>query len=170
MLICGCNHISRKVHTMSNPFGDTFDDEREEVMEGFLCPICKANFPSPDRLTAHFDTHSEDDQDLLKSFKEMFISARNKIIRIDDTMAPNSQGGANFQTKKINVRAPVYPQDVGTDCSHLSYFRAIRTPRLERYATETNKLIIRLHKLLTELPRDPAQRRQHEKNVNDFPI
>lgn len=153
---------------MSNPFGDTtFDDDREEVMEGFLCPICKANFPSPDRLTAHFDTHSEDDQDLLKSFKEMFISARNKIIRNDDANSQNTQAGANFQPKKLNVRAPVYPQDVGTDCSHMSYFRAIRTPRLERYATETNKLIIRLHKLLTDLPRDQAQRRQHEKNVND---
>lgn len=151
---------------MSNPFGDTFDnDHDDEVMEGFLCPICKANFPLPDQLTAHFDTHSEDDQDLLKSFKEIFISARNKIIRNDDTNSSNTQGSANFQTKKINVRALVYPQDVGTDCSHMSYFRAIRTPRLERYATETNKLIIRLHKLLTDLPRDPAQRRQHEKNV-----
>lgn len=150
---------------MSNPFGDTFYDERDEVMEGFLCPICKANFQSPDQLTAHFDTHSEDDQDLLKSFKEMFISARNKIIRNDDTFSPNTQSGANFQAKKVNVRAPIYPQNVGTDCSHMSYFRAIRTPRLERYATETNKLIIRLHKLLTDLPRDQTQRRQHEKNV-----
>lgn len=40
-----------------------------------------------------------------------------------------------------------------------------RTPRLERYATETNKLIIRLNKLLTNLPSDPAHRKQHEKNV-----
>lgn len=151
---------------MSNPFGDTYDDDRDdEVMEGFLCPICKANFQSPESLTAHFDTHSEQDQDLLKSFKDIFISARNKIIRNDDANSTNTQSGANFQAKKICVRAPVYPQEVGTDCSHMSYFRAIRTPRLERYATETNKLIIRLHKLLTDLPRDPAQRRQHEKNV-----
>lgn len=150
---------------MSNPFGDAFDD-REEVMEGFLCPICKANFQSPDRLTAHFDTHSEDDQDLLKSFKDIFISAKNKIKRFDDTISPNTQTSSNFQPGKLNVPAPVYPQEVGTDCSHFSYFRAIRTPRLERYATETNKLIIRLHKLLTDLPRDQAQRRQHEKNVS----
>lgn len=153
---------------MANPFGDTFDDDREVVMEGFLCPICKANFLSPDRLTAHFDTHSEDDQDLLKSFKDIFISARNKIIRIDETISSNTSAGVNFQPKKINVKAPIYPQDVGTDCSHMSYFRAIRTPRLERYATEANKLIIRLHKLLTDLPRDPTQRRQHEKNVIIF--
>lgn len=153
---------------MSNPFGDAFDGG-EEVMEGFLCPICKANFQSPDRLTAHFDTHSEDDQDLLKSFKDIFISAKNKIKLFDEpSAAPNSQSSISFQPKKLNVTAPIYPQDVGTDCSHISYFRAIRTPRLERYATETNKLIIRLHKLLTDLPREQSQRRQHEKNVNDF--
>lgn len=150
--------------SMANPFSDSFD-EREEVMEGFLCPICKADFRSPDRLTAHFDTHSEDDQDLLKSFKDIFISAKNKITRFDDTISPNQ----NFvQPKKLNVPAPVYPQDVGVDCSHIAYFRAIRTPRLERYATETNKLIIRLHKLLTDLPSEPSQRRQHEKNVHKF--
>lgn len=152
---------------MSNPFSDAFDD-REEVMEGFLCPICKANFHSPDRLTAHFDTHSEDDQDLLKSFKDIFISAKNKIKLFDEPSAPNAPNSINFQPKKLNVPAPIYPQDVGSDCSHISYFRAIRTPRLERYATETNKLIIRLHKLLTDLPREQSQRRQHEKNVNEF--
>lgn len=152
---------------MSNTFGDGYDED-EEVMEGFLCPICKQNFQSPDRLTAHFDTHSEDDQDFLKSFKDMFISAKNRIKRFDETISPNVQSSSNFQPGKLNVLAPVYPQNVGADCSHFSYFRAIRTPRLERYATETNKLIIRLHKLLTDLPRDPAQRRQHERNVSQF--
>lgn len=152
---------------MLNPFGDALDDEKEEVMEGFLCPICKADFRSPDRLTAHFDTHSEDDQDLLKAFKDIFISAKNKIKRFDDGISSNNQNIASTsQVSKLNVAAPIYPQDVGVDCSHFSYFRAIRTPRLERYATETNKLIIRLHKLLTDLPHDPSQRRQHEKNVS----
>lgn len=38
---------------------------------------------------------------------------------------------------------------------------------MERYATEANKLIIRLHKLLTNLPEDTAQRRQHEQSVKN---
>lgn len=149
---------------MSNPFGN--DDDTDEVMEGFLCPICKADFRSPDRLTAHFDTHSEDDQDLLKAFKDILISAKNKIKRIDDGISNNTLSAGTSQPGKLNVSAPVYPQDVGVDMSHISYFRTIRTPRLERYATETNKLIIRLHKLLTDLPSDQSQRRQHEKNVS----
>lgn len=153
---------------MSNPFDN---DDNEEVLEGFLCPICKEDLKSSDRLTAHFDSaHSDDDQDLLKSFKDIFITAKNRITRFDDSsrQSNNQAAGGQLNPKKINVPAPVYPQDVGVDCSHISYFRAIRTPRLERYATETNKLIIRLHKLLTDLPNDPALRRQHEKDVNRF--
>lgn len=42
----------------------------------------------------------------------------------------------------------------------------LRTPRLERYATETNKLIIRLHKLLTDRPLDSEQRKKHEQTVS----
>lgn len=159
---------------MSNPFGD--DSDAGEFLEGFLCPICKEDLKSPDRLTAHFDSvHSDDDQDLLKSFKEIFITAKNKIKRLDETILTNQSGEnivkATFsQPKKLNVLAPIYPQDVGVDCSHFSYFKAIRAPRLERYATETNKLIIRLHKLLTDLPNDPVQRKQHEKNVRNTAI
>lgn len=149
---------------MSNPFGDEFD----EVLEGFLCPICKEDLRSPDRLTAHFDSaHSDDDQDLLRSFKDIFITAKKKI-GLDDSKAltgPTSSASTSTRNIDIRARAPIYPQNVGCDCSHFEYFRAIRTPRLERYATETNKLIIRLHKLLTDLPADQAQRRQHEKNV-----
>lgn len=56
-------------------------------------------------------------------------------------------------------------QEVGAEYNHLEYFPSIRNPRLERYASETNKLIIRLHKLLTNLPMDPVLRKQHERNI-----
>lgn len=155
---------------MSNPFGETFEEKEEgdAMMEGFLCPICKVDFRSPEQLTAHFDTNSGDDADLLKAFKDIFISAKNKIKRFDDGISPNTQLNVSSSQpgRKLNIPAPVYPQDVGVDRSHILYFRAIQTPRLERYATETNKLIIRLHKLLTDLPSDQSQRRQHEKNVS----
>lgn len=42
---------------------------------------------------------------------------------------------------------------------------AFRTPRLERYASETNKLIIRIDKLLKERPTDPVQRKLHDQKV-----
>ena len=36
---------------------------------------------------------------------------------------------------------------------------------LSRYATETNRLIVRLDKLLTHLPNEAGRRREHEKAV-----
>ncbi|XP_067627035.1 rabenosyn-5-like, partial [Eurosta solidaginis] len=56
-------------------------------------------------------------------------------------------------------------QEVGADRNHLEYFQTVRNPRLERSASETNKLLIRLHKLLTNLPVDPVLRKQHERNI-----
>lgn len=157
---------------MSNPFDDNNgDDDKESVLEGFLCPICKADLKSPNRLTAHVENIHSDDQDLIKSFRDIFITAKNKIKRFDESFNNGGGSGGNdtglkatfSSPKKVNVLAP---QDIGADCNHISYFKAIRSPRLERYATETNKLIIRLHKLLTNIPSDPHQRKQHERNVN----
>lgn len=155
---------------MSNPF----ESDNDSVLEGFLCPICKEDLKSPDRLTAHVENVHSDDQDLLKSFRDIFITAKNRIKRFDENLSIQGSGGGGSSDGSIKpllsqtiARAALYPQNiVGADCSHMSYFKAIRNPRLERYATETNKLIIRLHKLLTNLPSDPVQRKQHEKNVN----
>lgn len=43
--------------------------------------------------------------------------------------------------------------------SHTVYFKEIRNTRLERYSSETNKLLIRLDKLLNNLPTDPVDRK-----------
>lgn len=43
--------------------------------------------------------------------------------------------------------------------SHTNYFKEVRNMRLERYSTETNKLLIRLDKLLNNLPSDPVDRK-----------
>lgn len=155
---------------MSNPFGA--DDEDADVLEGFLCPICKEDLKSPDRLTVHFDNvHSEDtDPDFIKSFKEMFTSAKNKIKRFDEPAGAGASGSDSIsRTMGLqpaqNVRPLSYMQAIGADCSHFAFFKEVRAPRLERFATEANKLIIRLHKLLTDLPSDPVKRKEHEKNV-----
>lgn len=155
---------------MSNPFNDGDDDIN--VLEGFLCPICKEDLRSPDRLTVHFDNvHSDDtDPDFIKSFKEIFISAKNKIKRFDDNVGTTSSSGSEPRSLGLQparyIRPLSYMQEIGTDFSHFDLFKEIRAPRLERFATETNKLIIRLHKLLTDLPSDPVKRKEHEKNVS----
>lgn len=39
-----------------------------EILEGFLCPICKADLGTAIQLHTHFQEHTED-QDVLKSLK-----------------------------------------------------------------------------------------------------
>jgi len=49
--------------------------------------------------------------------------------------------------------------------SHTDHFRQERSRRADMLAMDTNKLIIRLEKLLTSLPADPVKRRSHEQSV-----
>lgn len=39
-----------------------------EILEGFLCPVCKADLGTALQLHTHFQEHTED-QDVLKSLK-----------------------------------------------------------------------------------------------------
>lgn len=144
------------------------DGNGAEILEGFLCPICKADLKTPDRLTAHFETDHTDDQDILRSFKDILMTAKKKMRVFDDIVpasAISSDNSQKFHQAAVNPFDDRRSQECGTDVNHMAYFRAIRTPRLERYATETNKLIIRLHKLLTDRPSDSIQQKQHEQSV-----
>lgn len=166
---------------MSNPFDDPDEAsgggmlllgprDDAEILEGFLCPICKADLKTPERLTAHVEQQHSEEQDLLKSLKEMFSFAKKKILNLDETASElarnldSSLQGAGSGSARVENPIFALGQTVGTDCDHLSYFKAVRNPRLERYATETNKLIIRLDKLLDGLPSDPDARKRHEQS------
>jgi rabenosyn-5 len=47
-----------------------------EILEGFLCPICKVDLGTAVQLHAHFQEHTED-QDVLKSLKgTMFTTSQ----------------------------------------------------------------------------------------------
>lgn len=112
----------------------------DNVLEGFLCPICKEDLKAPERLTAHFESSHSEDQDLLKSFKDIFLTAKKKIKYFDENVLSGADSGgsgaaggsgsssATFTSspKKINIPPPVYPQDIGSDCDHTEYFKAIR--------------------------------------------
>lgn len=54
------------------------------------------------------------------------------------------------------------PQDPGPFSSHTEYFKGIRRERLDHRTTETNKLIIRLDRLLRVYGSD---RKQHEQDL-----
>lgn len=171
---------------MSDSFAHLPATDQHHQIEGFLCPMCKVDFKAPDRLTAHFDAeHSEQDQDLLQSFRGILLGAKKRIrnefgstaaAASDDSYAASARSSSRDQSQQQQPRnTSAYPpifrddaadaQPIGTDVEHTAYFVAIRAVRLERFATETNKLIIRLHKLLTDRPSDAVQRKHHEQSV-----
>ena len=49
--------------------------------------------------------------------------------------------------------------------SHFDYFRGERSKRADMKAMDTNKLILRLERLMTSLPVDPVKRRAHEQSI-----
>ena len=49
--------------------------------------------------------------------------------------------------------------------SHFAELKKIRSSRVDRFATETNRLIVRLDRLLENVPADAGKRRDHEQNI-----
>ncbi|XP_039747354.1 rabenosyn-5 [Pararge aegeria] len=135
----------------------------EEILEGFLCPICKADLKSASQLTSHFESLHQEEQDVLKSLKDIFGKAKKVILNADDTNLKETFDRAlKFNSQEYY---PYEEQTIGVSRSSSDYFKAVRSARLERYATETNKLLIRLDKLVFNMPSEPNQRKQHEQEV-----
>lgn len=151
-------------------------NEGSEIMEGFICPICKSDERRLERLLQHFDEQHSEEKDLIQTFRDVFKIAKKKILNLDENEVTRP---SENNTKLVKQPSNTNPfgdefdmldihQDIGVYQNHTDYFKAIRNPRLERFATETNKLIIRLNKLLTNRPTDPQQIKQHEQNVRAY--
>lgn len=44
------------------------------VLEGFLCPVCKADFGAAVKLLAHFEKEHNEDKDVLQAFKGKHVT------------------------------------------------------------------------------------------------
>lgn len=133
------------------------------VLEGFICPICKSDLGDASKLLFHFeDVHSEE-QDFIKSFKDLYDKAKKKILKQD---TPSSASLNNLrQASTASFDYSHEPQEIGTTRSRKKKFDAIRDERMQRLAVPTNQLIIRLGKLLENMPTDPLKRKAHEQNT-----
>lgn len=134
----------------------------DEILEGFLCPICKTDLKSATQLTSHFESQHEEEQDLLRSLKDIFGKAKKIILNADESELKDTFDRA---LKLQDIFYVDEEQTLGVSRSSSDYFRAVRSARLERFATETNKLLIRLDKLVCNMPSEASQRKQHEQEV-----
>ncbi|XP_075229149.1 rabenosyn-5 [Lycorma delicatula] len=138
------------------------DGENAAVMEGFLCPICKADLGTYGRLVTHFqDAHSEE-QDLLKSFKDLLGKAKKRILKLEE-----GSDSAPSVRRLFSPQESFHwdPQEFGASTSHMRFFEAARNARLEMYTVNKNRLIIRLDKLLQNIPTDPVKKKAHEQKM-----
>ncbi|XP_054273922.1 rabenosyn-5 [Macrosteles quadrilineatus] len=132
------------------------------MIEGFLCPMCisKGDFGTAIKLMTHFQEEHSGEQDLLRSFKELFGKAKKKILKQDDFADYNFTSRLQSPTGNVEWE----DQELGTTMSHFSSFEKIRAARLQRFSIPVNQLLIRLDKLLEGMPRDPAKKKAHEQN------
>ncbi|CAO1376245.1 unnamed protein product [Diamesa serratosioi] len=150
-------------------------DDRSDIIEGFICPVCKSDERDFDNLIEHFQKSHSDDKDLLSSFKDVFRSAKKKILNFDESeLSKTFDNTLKSSISLISGNQNQYqdgfdfidePQELGLCVDYFQYFKGIRNPRIERYATETNKLIIRLNKLLSDRPSEPVSIKLHEQNL-----
>nr|CAH7759468.1 unnamed protein product [Callosobruchus chinensis] len=128
----------------------------EGSLEGFLCPKCMKDLRSPQNLISHFESSHSEEQDLLKSIKSIYGKAK-KIFKLDEQDLEQFKKELNLERNFIDEE-----QEPGPTKSYTEYFKEIRRDRLEHRTTETNKLIIRLDRLLQL---DGSDRKQHEQEL-----
>lgn len=135
------------------------------VLEGFLCPVCKADLGTAIKLLSHFEKEHNEDKDVVQAFKDLFGKAKKKILKNEGLQAGDSD--VSTKSRKVVGYSPnLYePQCLGAIRSHTKLFASVRSQHLEHYTVETNKLLIRLDKILRDLPSDPLKRKAHEQEV-----
>lgn len=152
---------------MATPFAC----DNVEIREGFLCPICTQDLGTVDQLQFHFEnSHSSEDRAVFHSIKDLFGKAKKKILKLDsspDEGVDHSSASNEVAAKPRYSSSPLFyeDQEIGATSSHTDYFKSVRSSRIDRFVVETNKLLIRLDKLLTDSPSDPAGRKAYEKSV-----
>ncbi|XP_050413256.1 rabenosyn-5 [Patella vulgata] len=135
------------------------------IMEGFLCPVCLKDFGTVSQLQDHFeDAHSSEDKAVLQSLKGFFDKAKRRILGNKEFgfRESNTQSIENPSTTCFSGYDPTWweYQELGVTHYHTDAFRAVRDARIDHFVVETNKLLIRLDKLLDpDAPREASKRK-----------
>ncbi|XP_073229066.1 rabenosyn-5-like isoform X2 [Porites lutea] len=128
--------------------------DADEIKEGFLCPMCLKDLRSASILQKHFEESHSDDKDTLRQIRGMFGKAKRKIMdKIDSSDTDGIITGSEDDVPEGLVTRGVDPflwdhQEFGTSRSRFREFRERRDAEIDRFVVETNKILIRLEKLL----------------------
>ncbi|XP_021949113.1 rabenosyn-5 [Folsomia candida] len=152
---------------------------QEAISEGFICANCRRQFGGVSELLTHYELCQKkggggDENGASSGFKSIFGKARQKLkfesqqiqsqFQQQQPSWSSSRGpqqGSGFQDKSSPTPTYFNDFDTSTDVqgvvrSSFEDFRKIRSGRMERYAAESNKLKIRLSKLVSGLEKFPG--------------
>ncbi|CDW52866.1 FYVE domain containing protein [Trichuris trichiura] len=125
------------------------------VHEGFLCPVCKKNCFSTTQLQAHFnDCHcdvSHAEAPASSQLRDLFGWAKNRIFKQDAQKAdiqPSTSSETVLGTHYFTFPAVLEFEFAGVSTSLTRYFKKLRSANVDQSVVQTNKLIIRLDKLV----------------------
>lgn len=169
---------------MANPFDDDYeslDAGDQQIKEGLICPVCLQDFARVNQLQDHFlSAHADEansgsgsSNNIGTQLKGLIGKAKKKILK-DERLETSSTFDAPEEStsRVLSVIPPSLfysswreNQVIGQNRSHFEHLKEVRDRRVERYVIETNKLLIRLDKLISDAPTDLEKRKQHEKNV-----
>lgn len=169
-------------------------DNELVVKEGFLCPICLRDLGDIVQLQVHVteghaapSAASEAADLALHHMKDFLGRAKQRILKFESTLTSISpvvqiRGDEEQQSASqasISVatgarsgymdESPPSPQTMGPTTSHTAYLKRIRDASVDQCAVETNKLIIRLDKLVTDAPSDPSKRKGIQQESKRWP-
>lgn len=147
-----------------------------EILEGFLCPICVQDLGSLALLQDHFDViHAGEDRALINQIKGLFGKAKRVLLGQELESAEGFSGpilDPSLVSPSISSAFggldPTWwePQEIGVTRSLTDSFNTARSLRIDRFVIETNKLLIRLDKLVnSDIPMDAVKRKAFEKTV-----
>ncbi|XP_072026267.1 rabenosyn-5-like [Amphiura filiformis] len=149
-----------------------------QIKEGFLCPICMQDLNSVYQLQSHFeDVHGNEDSAMLQQLKGFFGKAKAKLLKKDESaedllrlqqreLEDEINTGATFsEDRKGGLASPLWEtQELGASTNHFDYFKRNRSSKVDNFVVETNKLMIRLEKLVN-YSQEANKRKDFEKNV-----
>lgn len=161
---------------MANPFEDDYEEtaSNQVVKEGLICSFCFEEFSQITQLKDHFEAVHLDNKakpgssnNFGSQIKGLIGKAKKKILKEDGYEVVDSDISTNDANSSSQYYYTIWRenQTIGQTRSHFEEFRQIRERRVERYIIETNKLLIRLDKLITDAPQEIEKRKQHEKHV-----
>jgi len=149
-----------------------------DILEGFLCPLCMKDLGDVIQLQVHFEeNHAKEDPAFVQSLKDLFGRAKKKILSDEeenfDSVALSTKVEVTRQDDNIHpvsgirtdIHQPALFHPLPANSSHFATFKKLRSDRVDRYAAETNRLIVRLDRLLESMPSDASKRRDHEQTV-----